>query len=154
MSLENVELARRYLEATQEGKRGIEAIEALVDEFRAPDGDYYPIRGFPEARPCHAREEIVRFFAAFYPAWEDYGYMIKDARAVGDDRVLVHGEIRAEGRASGLALEGDAYHCFWVRHRRFSRAEDHLTLKGALHALGLSGDSLEAAGLSEQEADS
>ena len=55
--------------------------------------------------------------------------MIKDARAVGDDRVLVHGEIRAEGRASGVALEGDAYHCFWVRHGRFVRAEDHLTLK-------------------------
>jgi hypothetical protein len=154
MSRENVEIARRYLEATEEGMRGIEAIEALVDEFWEPAGDYYPIRGFPEARPCHGRAEIVRFFAAFYPAWEDYRYMIKDARAVGDDRVLVHGEIRAEGRASGLALEGDAYHCFWVRHRRFSRAEDHLTLKGALHALGLSGDSLEAAGLSELEADS
>jgi hypothetical protein len=33
--------------------------------------------------------------------------------------------------------------------RAFFRWEDHLTLKGALLALGLSGETLEAAGLSE-----
>ena|SRR5215207_392611 len=147
MSQENVEVARRYLERTEEW--GGEVIEALVNDFWEPDGDYYPIRGFPEAKPCHGREEIVRFFTAFYPAWEDYRYVVKDATAIGDDRVLVYGAIRAEGRASGVALEGDTYHCFWVRHGRFIRAEDHLTAKGALHALGLSGDSLEAAGLAE-----
>lgn len=147
MSQENVEIARRYLEGTEQGMRGAKGVEALVDEFWEPDGDYYPIRGFPEARPCHGRDEIVRFFTAFFPAWEDYRYAFKDARAVGDDRVLVHGAMRAEGRASGVALEGDAYHCFWLRHGRFIRAEDHLTLKGALHALGLSGETLEAAGL-------
>jgi len=149
MSQENVEVARRYLERTEEGMWGGEVIEALVNDFWEPDGDYYPIRGFPEAKPCHGREEIVRFFTAFYPAWEDYRYVVKDATAIGDDRVLVYGAIRAEGRASGVALEGDTYHCFWVRHGRFIRAEDHLTAKGALHALGLSGDSLEAAGLAE-----
>jgi ketosteroid isomerase-like protein len=152
MSHDNVEIVRRYLEATEEGKRGVDAIEAVVDEFWEPDGDYYPIRAFPESTPCHGREEIVRFFTALYPAWEDYRYVVKDARAVGDDRALVRGAIRAEGRASGVALEGDAYHCFWLRHGRFIRVEDHLTLKGALHALGLSGDNLEGAGVSEQEA--
>jgi SnoaL-like domain len=149
MSEKNVEIARRYLEGTEDGMRGGGAIEALVNEFWEPCGDYYPIRGFPEARPCHGREEIVRFLTALYPAWADYRYVIKDARAIGDDRVLVYGEIRAEGRASGVALEGDTYHCFWVRHGRFIRAEDHLTPKGALHALGFSGEALEAAGLSE-----
>jgi SnoaL-like domain len=128
MSQQNVEVARRYLEGTEDGTRGAEAIEALVYEFWEPDGDYYdPIRGFPEARPCHGREEIARFFTEFYPAWEDYRYVINDVRAIGDDRVLAHGAIRAEGRASGVALEGDAYHCFWLRHGRFIRAEDHLT---------------------------
>ena len=149
MSEENVEVARRYLKATEEGTRGAKAIEALVSEFWEPDGDYYPVRAFPEATPCHGRDEIMNFLIALYPAWEDYRYVIKDARAVGEDRVLVYGEIHAEGRASGLALEGDTYHCFWVRHGRFIRAEDHLTAKNALHSLGLSGETLEAAGLSE-----
>lgn len=59
-------------------------------------------------------ESLVRFFTAFYSAWEDYRYVIKDATAIGDDRVIAHGAIRAEGRASGVALEGDAYHRFWL----------------------------------------
>jgi hypothetical protein len=46
-------------------------------------------------------------------------------------------------------LEGDLYSCFWLRNGRFLRVEGHLTLAGALHALGVSGDSLEAAGLRE-----
>jgi len=48
-----------------------------------------------------------------------------------------------------VKLDGDLYHCFWLRHQRIFRVEDHLTLTGALRALGLSGDSLEAAGLRE-----
>jgi hypothetical protein len=81
-------------------------------------------------------------------AW-DYRYVIEDTRAITDDRVLVHARISAQGSASGVALEGDIYHCFWLRHGRFIRVEDHLTAKGALHALGLTGETLEAAGLRE-----
>jgi hypothetical protein len=75
--------------------------------------------------------------------------VIKDVRAIGDDRVFVHARIEAKGRASGAKLEGDIYHCCWLRHGRFIRVEDHLTSKGAVHALGFSGETLEAAGLSE-----
>jgi hypothetical protein len=62
---------------------------------------------------------------------------------------LAHGSWSTEGVESGLNLEGEAYHCFWLRNGRLLRAEDHLTLTGALHALGLSGDTLKAAGLRE-----
>jgi hypothetical protein len=48
-----------------------------------------------------------------------------------------------------VALGGDIYHCVWLRHGRFIRVEDHLTAKGALDALGLSGETLAAAGLLE-----
>jgi hypothetical protein len=64
-------------------------------------------------------------------------------KAVGDDRVFLHGRIRAEGRVSGVGLEGNLYQCFWLRHGRFIRAEDRLTAKGARHALGLTGESVE-----------
>jgi hypothetical protein len=57
--------------------------------------------------------------------------------------------VAAEGRESGLKLEGDLHHCLWLRNGRLLRVEDHLTLAGALRALGLDGDTLEAAGLSE-----
>jgi hypothetical protein len=68
---------------------------------------------------------------------------------VGDDRVLACATLHAEGRGSGMRLEGEIYHCIWLRHERFFRMEDHLTLAGALRALGLDGDTLEAAGLKE-----
>jgi SnoaL-like domain len=102
-----------------------------------------------EARPCHGRDEIVAFLAEYRAAWDAYRYEIKDVRAIADDRVLVLGHVSAEGRASGMPVEGDLNHCCWLRHGRFIRVEDHLTLRGALHALGLGGESVEAAGLSE-----
>ena len=148
MSEANVEIARRYWEKDLEAVP-LEQRLGWVDRFWESDGDYYPVRGFPEARPCHGREEITGFLIEFRAAWEGYGYVLKDLRAIGDDRVFVHGRIKAEGRASGAKLEGDIYHCCWLRHGRFIRVEDHLTAKGALHALGLSGEALEAAGLRE-----
>ena len=143
MSQENVEIVRRYLEEVSREP------SERVAEFWEPDGDYYPARKSPEARPCHGREEIARYYTEYLAAWEGYRSVVHDARAIGDDRVLVHGHVSAEGHTSGVALEGDIYHCFWLRHGRFIRLEIHLTAKGALHALGLSGDTLEAAGLRE-----
>jgi hypothetical protein len=149
MSQENVEVVRRYFE--EQPPAEAVPLEGVVDwlaGYWESDGDYYPVRKFPEARPCHGREEIARFLIEYRAAW-DYRYVVEDARAIADDRVLVRACISAEGTASGVALKGDIYHCFWLRHGRFIRVEDHLTAKGALHALGLSGEALEAAGLSE-----
>ena len=36
---------------------------------------------------------------------------------------------RPRGRASGMPVEGDLNHCCWLRHGRFIRVEDHLTLR-------------------------
>ena len=148
MSEENVEVARRSLEEPFPEGVTLGEMVAWVAGFWESDGDYYPVRKFPEARPCHGHEEIARFLTEYRAAW-DYRYVIEDTRAITDDRVLVHARISAQGSASGVALEGDIYHCFWLRHGRFIRVEDHLTAKGALHALGLTGETLEAAGLRE-----
>jgi hypothetical protein len=55
--------------------------------------------------------------------------------------------LQAEGRGSALTLDGEIYFALWLRHGRYFRQEDHLTLGGALHALGFHGSTLEAAGL-------
>jgi hypothetical protein len=147
MSGENVEVARRFVEAY--GSAAPEDWGRFVADFYERDADYYPVRKFPEARPCHGIEEIARFLADYRDAWDHYEFVVKNLIAVGDDRVLVHTVIRAEGRESGLKLDGDLYHCGWLRHGCIFRWEDHLTLKGALRALGLTGETLEAAGLRE-----
>ena len=121
----------------------------FVDQFWDPEGDYYPVRKFPNARPCHGRKEIARFHAEYMDTWDRWEYAIRRLIAVGDDRVFVHATVHAEGHESGVKVDGDLYFCAWLRQGRFFRWEDHLTLPGALHALGLSGETLEAAGLSE-----
>ncbi len=129
MSQENVEVVRRYLKEPPPEDLSLERIVDWIAGFWESDGDYYPVRKFPEARPCHGRVEIARFLTQYFGVWH-YRFEIKDARAIGDDRVLVHGRISAEGRASGVALEGDIYHCFWLRHGRFIKVEDDLTASG------------------------
>ena len=125
-------------------------VDALTDAFAElwdPDADYYPVRKFPETRPCHGLEELARFIEQFWEPFAVSEWIVLDLVPVGDDRVLARSSLRAEGRESGVRLEGDLYQCFWLRHGRIFRMEDHLTARGALHALGLSGESLEPAGL-------
>jgi ketosteroid isomerase-like protein len=118
-----------------------------VAKFWDSDGDYYPARKFPEAQPCHGIEQIAAFLVRYAEAWDRYSFEIRELVEVGDDRVLACATLRGQGRGSGVSLEGDIYFCNWVRHGRLFRVEDHLTLRGALHALGLEGETLQAAGL-------
>lgn len=145
MSEENIEIVRRWLEAL--GSLGPEALAEEIKTFWDRDCDYYPARKFLEARPCHGLADLTRFVVEYRAVWKQFHYEIKQLIPVGDDRVLAHGSMGGEGVGSGLPLEGDVYHSIWLRHGRLLRSEDHLTLAGGLHALGLSGDSLEAAGL-------
>jgi hypothetical protein len=146
MSQENVDVVRRWLAVLSEGPA--EAL-ATVEELWDADADYYPVRKFPEARPCHGLQELSQFVAQYLEAYSRSEWAIQEAIDIGDDRVLICANLRAEGRGSGVKLEGDLYQCFWLRHGRLFRVEDHLTLSGALHALGLEGETLEAAGLLE-----
>jgi hypothetical protein len=156
LSQENVKIVRRYLKAPEAVPP--EQFPAWIARFWESDGDYYPVPGFSEARPCHGREEIVGFLAGLEDIvgfldglrepWE-FRMELQDARAIGDDRVYAHGHVWAAGRKSGVSLDGHLHYCFWLRHGRFVRAEEHLSEEDALHALGLSGEALEAAGVRE-----
>jgi hypothetical protein len=101
------------------------------------------VRKFPEAQPCHGVEEIARVLAGFKGPYAHFQVDLLDVFEVGDDRVLAHAHIRAEGRGSGVNIAGDLYTCLWLRHGRFFRSEDHLTPPGALRALGREGETLD-----------
>ena len=85
MSQENVEIVGRYLEEMPEATLELGQFPAWVAGFWESDGDDHPVHGFPEARPCHGREEIVNFLAEVRAAWEVWTYVVKDARAIGDN---------------------------------------------------------------------
>jgi hypothetical protein len=128
-------------------REGPEEIRRAAARTWDPDCDYYPVRKFPESRPCHGLEEMTEFVVRFLDAWAHFEWQIQELIEIGDDRVLVCAAMRAEGHGSGMELEGDLYQCVWLRNGRFLRAEDHLTLSGALHAFGVEAETLEAAGL-------
>ena len=90
---------------------------------------------------------VSRWLVGWAEAWSRLEWAVHESIEVCDDRVLVCASLRGEGRGSGMRLEGDLYQCVWLRHGRLFRIEDHLTLSGALHALGLAGGTLEAARL-------
>jgi hypothetical protein len=146
VSRQNLEIVRRFLEECA-SKR--DELPALIVEFWDADGDYYPARKFPDAVPRHSREEISRFMVQFHETWGHFEQPIRQLLPVGDDRVLAITAMRAEGPGSQVMMEGDVYHCVWLRHGLILRWEDHLTLEGALYALGLQGKTLKAAGLEE-----
>ena len=121
MAAGNVERTRRWFQAMGEGPEA--TLTILADHWDA-DADYYPVRKFPQARPCHGRAEVARFVGPFLEAW---------SRSEWTTRL----HLKAEGRMSGTRIQGEMYSCAWLRHGRFFRVEDHLTLKGAMRALGL-----------------
>jgi ketosteroid isomerase-like protein len=146
VSAENVEVVHRALAAISAGP---EEILATAAEFWDSDADYYPARKFPEAQPSHGLQEIGQSLTRIRETWAKYEWVVQELIEVSDDRVLAWSNLQAQGRESGMNVEGDVYQCIWLRRGRLLRVEDHLTLKGALHAFGLEGDTLEAAGLRE-----
>jgi hypothetical protein len=144
MSAENLEVVRRFSAVMSASP---EEVQASAAEFFDPDVDFYPVRTFPESTPCHGLNEISQFLGRFRETWLLYEIALEELIAVDDERVFARSTLRAEGRESRVSIEGDLYQCFWFRHGRYLRVEDHLTLKGALQGLGLQGDTLEAAGL-------
>jgi hypothetical protein len=137
MAADNLATVRRWA-AAMAGSPG-EAL-AAVGELWEPDCDYYPARKFPEAAPCHGREEVAAFAAAFRGAYAAYRIEILELTELPGDRVLARLSLSVEGHGSGVALEGEMFQCAWFRNGRFLRAEDHLTERGALAAFGLGAD--------------
>jgi hypothetical protein len=141
-----VDVVRRYVEA-QNGTS--EEVLTPARELWDVTGDYYPIRKFPEARPCHGLQEICQFIVRSREAWSELAYRVHKVIEVADDRVLARTTLQASGRDSEIKLESDLYLSVWLREGRLIRVEDHLTLRGALRALGIEDEALEAAGLGD-----
>jgi hypothetical protein len=129
----NLATVRAWLEAHASAEGATEHIPELWE----PDADYYPVKGWPEARGRHGHDEIALFFREFWEAWSAADSEIDELVAIDDVRVLARTRLAATGIGSGLSLEGEVFHCCWLRNGRFIRVEDHLTEKGARHALGL-----------------
>jgi hypothetical protein len=69
VSTKNVEIVRRWTESLSATPQQALASAA---EFWDADADYYPVRKFPEARPCHGPDEVMQFLVGYREVWSQY----------------------------------------------------------------------------------
>jgi uncharacterized protein len=102
MSEENVEIARKHLDALNafmRGKISSEAWLALWDE----EAEFYPLRAQLEGKSYRGHEGLDRFIAEMEEEWDEVRFEIDEARDAGEQVVGI-GRFRARGRASGVDL--------------------------------------------------
>jgi ketosteroid isomerase-like protein len=134
MSQENVELARRAIEVyNTHDVQALQGIGTEDVEFRTF------LEGRAEGEPLRGHEGIEEWQRSEKEAWESLRVEPDEFRDLGNDRVLVTGNVIGRGRASGVELNAPAA---WVMTMRGSRI-------CAFHAYGSRIEALEAAGLSE-----
>ena len=129
---QDVELVRQALEAFRGGDLDemlsfldpeIELHSAIVS---GAEGNVY--RGHDGYRSWY--RDSFESFATLDNEWTEF-------RAVGDDRVLALGRVRAKGRESGVEIDSEIGFVFTVRGGKAVKAEGFLSREGALAAAGL-----------------
>jgi ketosteroid isomerase-like protein len=131
MSQENVEIARRSIDAFSRGN-----LDAVIETL-APEFELHPSGRFMDTqRVYRGREGWTEFWGDFRAAWEDVAVSIERMEAI-DDRVLILGKIHGKGRESGVAVEADAAWVHTVNDGLIVRVQTFATWADALEAAGL-----------------
>lgn len=132
---ENLAAVLRYLDWPGHPDQAVR--EATITDNFDERCDFYPVRAFAEAAPCHGREAMIAFMRSFWEAWDQWEVIPLELDAIDDVRVLAHTHITGIGTSSGVELDVELYHCFWFRNGLIFRLEDHITERGAREGLGL-----------------
>ncbi len=133
MSQENVELARKGLEALNRG--GPDAVIDLCD----PAVEWIAIPGFlPDAEDFHGHAGVRAWFEKVGESLTELHWEAEEILD-GGDRLLVALKLRAAGRASGVEGEFRIFQAWTIRDDKLIRLESYLSRDDALQAAGLSG---------------
>jgi ketosteroid isomerase-like protein len=134
MSQENVEFMRRQLEDWQrddfdafvsKAHRDIEWHAVLQRLVEGPESVY---RG---------REGVRRLWHSYRTEFDGFEVESDEIRDVGDDRVVLLGQIRWRGAASGIETESPFAAVITIRDGKMFRSFDYLSHEEALKAVGL-----------------
>ena len=134
MSEENVELARRVMDALS--RRDLACVIALADPAvewhavleRLVEGPENQYRG---------REGVRRMWRAYRTELEGFEIEAEEIRDAGDDRVVLLGRIRWRGVASGAPTESPLGMVITIRDGMMFKSVDDLSHAEALKAAGL-----------------
>jgi len=133
MSQKNVELFLASNDAYNAGE-----IDRML-QFYATDVEAIPDRSaFLEVEQLHGREAFADWVAEIGKAWDSVRWEIREARAVGRDRVLVRGDWGGKGHGSGLEIASNFSGIFTVAAGQITKVEYFQDHARALAAAGLS----------------
>jgi ketosteroid isomerase-like protein len=131
MSQQNVELARRGLEALN--RDGVDAILDLCD----PEVEWIAIPGFlPDAEDFHGRAGVRAWFGKIGETAGDVHWEAEEITDAGEC-LLVALKLSAIGRASGIPGEFRIFQAWKMRRGKLVRLESYLSREEALQATGL-----------------
>jgi Ketosteroid isomerase-related protein len=131
MSQENVEIARRAIEAFN--RIDVDVFTALT----TPDFEWSPSMVAIEGEIFLGHEGIEKYFASLGNAWEDF-HILRDEFRDHADVVVMLGELRGRGKNSGVTVDAPLGMVFDLRGGRISRIRGYLDHADALQAAGLS----------------
>jgi ketosteroid isomerase-like protein len=151
MSQENVEVVRRYYEATQRAfvaywedpRPAAEALEAgdispeavEMTRFLHPNAEWktaltgITYRGY---------SDMARGFDQLVDAAQTYRVEVQEVTPLGSDRVLAVVEAAMKGTASGIDVRSTIFVVVTVRYGLITRMDEFVEREEALEAVGLS----------------
>ena len=124
MSLENVEVVRRFLVVD-------DLDEALADVD--PGIVWNPV----EESSAQGHDPVRASTARWKSEWDDYELIPEEFADMGD-RVVVTVRFRARGRGSGIEVDARLYDVFTLRGGKIVRMDQFAEQSEALEAAGLS----------------
>ncbi len=154
MSQENVELVRRFIEASQRSldaywrnpRSGVAALEAgdldpeveAVLAFLHPAVEYNAVPAALEGGTAQGHRGYLRSWDAFLGASEDLRVTIKEVADLGGDEVFLASEMTAKWKGSQMTLSEPRFAVVTVREGLITRLNVHRDRAEALEAAGLS----------------
>jgi ketosteroid isomerase-like protein len=129
------------IERTIEGLReGVEAFNRRdVDGAMAPldpDVELVPLRAVLEGGSYHGAEGLRKLLEDLGDDWERFNLRADEFLPIGNDRVLVMGNVRARGKASGVEVDYAAAWLCYLRAGKVVRVRFYSDREQALAAAG------------------
>jgi ketosteroid isomerase-like protein len=132
MSLENVEVVRRIIDAIN--RRDIDAVvERVTDDFVA---DWSNSRGLLSG-VYRARDQAREAFELFLEPWDSLRWEPEELIELGDDRVLTVSRLQMRGRGSGVEVNAGGASIWTIRDGRAAAITLYQSKAEAVEAAGL-----------------
>jgi ketosteroid isomerase-like protein len=131
MSQENVEVARKVIDAVNRGD-----LDAWLG-FLSPEvvWESLPLVGFRDV--YRGRAEAREWLEQLTEVFEEVHLEIDEITALSDDRVLTAASARGRGRGSGIPVERPSWEVVWLADGLITRRQVFWTRDEALEAAGL-----------------